>query len=93
MNQREHGAADGNPINEWNTLVCTVHPYILKIYFDEYFSHYVQDAEDEETRAGTGPGEANPNPTPTSWDLSTDKLPGPVAKLCKTESQTLMSPR
>ncbi|XP_023991852.1 phosphofurin acidic cluster sorting protein 2-like isoform X1 [Salvelinus sp. IW2-2015] len=50
------------------------------------------DAEDEETRAGTGPGEANPNPTPTSWDLSTDKLPGPVAKLCKTESQTLMSP-
>ncbi|CDQ61369.1 unnamed protein product [Oncorhynchus mykiss] len=48
------------------------------------------DAEDEETRAGTGSGEANP--TPISWDLSTDKLPGPVAKLCKTESQTLMSP-
>ncbi|KAL1006156.1 hypothetical protein UPYG_G00068590 [Umbra pygmaea] len=46
------------------------------------------DAEEEET--GTGPGEATPNPT--SWDLSTDKLPGPVAKLCKTESQTLMSP-
>uniref|UniRef100_A0A8C8END3 Phosphofurin acidic cluster sorting protein 2-like n=1 Tax=Oncorhynchus tshawytscha TaxID=74940 RepID=A0A8C8END3_ONCTS len=41
-----------------------------------------------ETRAGTGSGEANP--TPISWDLSTDKLPGPVAKLCKTESQTLI---
>uniref|UniRef100_A0A8C7SU01 Si:ch211-126j24.1 n=1 Tax=Oncorhynchus mykiss TaxID=8022 RepID=A0A8C7SU01_ONCMY len=39
-------------------------------------------------KATTRSGEANP--TPISWDLSTDKLPGPVAKLCKTESQTLI---
>uniref|UniRef100_A0A8C7FF83 Si:ch211-126j24.1 n=1 Tax=Oncorhynchus kisutch TaxID=8019 RepID=A0A8C7FF83_ONCKI len=51
-------------------------------------THSIRPQQDEETRAGTGSGEANP--TPISWDLSTDKLPGPVAKLCKTESQTLI---
>lgn len=28
-----------------------------------------------------------------SWDASAEKLAGTVGKLCKTESQTLMSPR
>ncbi len=31
--------------------------------------------------------------TSMSWDVSAEKLAGTVGKLCKAESQTLMSPR
>uniref|UniRef100_A0A8C7FEZ9 Si:ch211-126j24.1 n=1 Tax=Oncorhynchus kisutch TaxID=8019 RepID=A0A8C7FEZ9_ONCKI len=51
-------------------------------------STHTHSIRPQQALAGTGSGEANP--TPISWDLSTDKLPGPVAKLCKTESQTLI---
>ncbi len=33
------------------------------------------------------------NDTSMSWDVSAEKLSGTVGKLCKAESQTLMSPR
>ncbi|XP_066503673.1 phosphofurin acidic cluster sorting protein 2 isoform X2 [Hoplias malabaricus] len=45
----------------------------------------------ENTEEDSGPGAA-PCDSNMSWDISTDKLTSSVGKLCKTESQTHMSP-
>lgn len=50
----------------------------------------VQEAVEEETGAGGAPCQHDANP---SWDVSTEKLASSMAKLSKTESQTVMSPR
>ncbi|XP_052395622.1 phosphofurin acidic cluster sorting protein 2-like isoform X1 [Carassius gibelio] len=42
-----------------------------------------------EDEAGGGMATCDPS---ISWDVSTEKLPGTVGKLCKAESQTLISP-
>ncbi|KAL6469098.1 hypothetical protein MHYP_G00226220 [Metynnis hypsauchen] len=47
----------------------------------------VGETTEEDAGAGGAPCDAN-----MSWDISTDKLAGSVGKLCKTESQTHMSP-
>ncbi|KAL7867427.1 hypothetical protein AOLI_G00152410 [Acnodon oligacanthus] len=47
----------------------------------------VGETTEEDAGAGGAPCDAN-----MSWDVSTDKLAGSVGKLCKTESQTHMSP-
>ncbi|XP_030626782.1 phosphofurin acidic cluster sorting protein 2 [Chanos chanos] len=45
------------------------------------------EVAEEDTAVGTVTSDAN-----MSWDVSTDKLASTVGKLCKTESQTHMSP-
>ncbi len=51
---------------------------------------YLSMQELVEDKAGGGVATCD---TIMSWDMSVEKLAGTVGKLCKAESQTLMSPR
>lgn len=51
---------------------------------------YLSTQELVEDEAGGGVATCDAS---MSWDVSAEKLAGTVGKLCKAESQTLMSPR